>query len=255
MQQQLDPSHHELLQQKFLASYDYPVNEDGQWSGTVRWWPGPKWLFDQESRNKNKQGNGDRPVSLAFSPGDMNGDQQRALQGELPLLTSQAAEIPTEYEDRVKEFYARVGQTRLSRMKIEAGVDIVRRLAEEEHFAISDIDYALDWIVRNLDTRFNGSVQSLGLLSHVISEALQERAQRDRKKQQQRSRRDEEEQEERKIEVRERVEREISGLAVDKQRRLREQAIENLSKQGVQRQFMLEGVIKSEMVRLVALGK
>ena len=255
VQQQLDPSHTELLQQKFLASYDYPVNDDGQWSGTVRWWPGPKWLFDQESRNRNKQGNDSRlasPVSFATEKHDR---QQRSIQGELPLLSYHAAEIPEEYESRVKEFYSRVGQGRLSRMKIEAGAATIRRLAEDENFTLGDIDYALEWIVRNLDTRFDGSVKSLGLLSHVMGEALQERARKDRKKEQQRTRRAEEEQEQGNMKARQRTERELNGLPVEELQQIREQAIENLARQGVKLGFMLEGVIKSEMLRLVECKK
>lgn len=251
VQQQLDPSHTELLQQKFLASYDYPVNDEGQWSGTVRWWPGPKWLFDQESRNRNKQANDSRLIDRESSVIEKQERRQRSIQGELPLLSYQAAAIPEEYESRVKEFYSRMGQVRLSRMKIDSGADILRRLVEEENFTLGDIDYALEWIVRNLDTRFDGSVKSLGLLSHVMSEALQEKARKDRKKQQQRTRRIEDDQEEKKLEARKRAEREVSGLAVDEQQRLRERAIKNLVMQGVKQGFMLEGVIKSEMLRLV----
>ena len=106
VQQQLDPSHNELLRQKFLASYDYPVNDEGQWSGTVRWWPGPKWLFDQENRNRRRQGNEARllpPESFAAEKQEI---RRQPAQGELPLLAYQASEIPEAYESRAQEFYA-----------------------------------------------------------------------------------------------------------------------------------------------------
>ena len=131
------------------------------------------------------------------------------------MLSYSPAEIPQEYENRVKEFYSRVGQTQLSRAKIEAGSHTIRRLVEEEEFTLSDVDYAMEWIIKSVDTRFDGSVKSLGLLSYVMGEALQEKVRKDRKKQQLHAKQAEKEQEERNIASRKRVEHELNGLDTD----------------------------------------
>jgi len=57
--------------------------------------------------------------------------------------------------------------------------------------------------------------------------------------------------EEKEVEDRQRLERGLSELSSSEQTRLRKQAVMSLTKQGIKRGFMLEGVIRSEMLRLM----
>src|SRR5215475_6383381 len=60
---QLDSSNDELQREQFVAKYDYPPRLNGEWSGNVRWWPGEKWLHDQEQKHYKRPGpiNGTNP--------------------------------------------------------------------------------------------------------------------------------------------------------------------------------------------------
>jgi len=174
---QLDPSNEELMREQFVGRYDYPLNEAGEWAGTVRWWPGPKWLYDQEARQRQRLAR-EREVGQYT----VTGREQKTVGSEalpqlaLPLPTKRDQQLSQIYEQRVKQFYTALGQTRPSREKLQMGVAILRNLVEEQNYTVEEVDFTLEWVVRNVQTRFNGRVQSLGILPHVIGEALQERA-------------------------------------------------------------------------------
>jgi hypothetical protein len=251
VQQQLGQSHGELVRENFLASYDYPIGENGQWTGTVRWWPGPKWLHDQENRGKRKQLSDGRlllPGPLGIpSSSDLKG---MSPQLDLPLRSQRATEEPELYGHRVKQFYAGVGQARVSLTKIQAGTEVLRRLVEQDGFSLHDIDFALEWVVNNLDARFGGAVKSLGLLPHVIGEALKDKERSERKRERDRMRQCKEQEEQRRDAQLHLLAKELDCLPLEEQAQLRREAIKSLTEQGFQRPFLMETLIKQEMVRL-----
>src|SRR5215510_1185788 len=106
----------------------------------------------------------------------------------LPLPTKRDQQRLQIYKQRVKQFYTALGQTRPSREKLQMGVAVLRNLVEEQNYTVEEVDFTLEWVVHNVQARFHGRVQSLGVLPHVIGEALQERAGRER--QQERARRE-----------------------------------------------------------------
>lgn len=252
VQQQLDPSHNELAHEKFLASYDYPLDENGQWTGTIRWWPGPKWLHDQENKSKRKPINEELSLLPASPVVDDQDSDPLAAQMHLPLPAHQALEIPELYENRVKKFYAAVGHTRLSQAKVQAGVAVVRRLAETEGFSLYDIDCALQWIVENLNTKFGGVVKSLGLLPHVISEALREKDIGEKKQKQTSLHVQEVEQEKQRVQKIKICERDLASLSAERQEKLRRQAMQQLREEGVPPRFMVDGLVRERMVEILA---
>ena len=121
VQQQLDPSHHELVREKFLTSYDYPLDESGNWTGSIRWWPGAKWLYDQEMRQRPKRALEAR--LLPMLAGEPHAEKApESPQIALPFPSKRTQLQVQAYEPNVQRFYERLGQTRLSREKIRAGV-------------------------------------------------------------------------------------------------------------------------------------
>lgn len=248
---QLDPSNEELMREQFVGRYDYPLNEAGEWAGTVRWWPGPKWLYDQEARQRQRQAREAGQYAAT-------GREQKTIASEvlpqlaLPLPTKRDQQLLQIYEQRVKQFYTALGQTRPSREKLQMGVAVLRNLVEEQNYTVEEVDFTLEWVVCNVQTRFNGRVQSLGILPHVIGEALQERAGRERQQERARLR------EQRAKEVQDdnivsaqAVAARLEAIPSEERDRLRIEAIRSLTEQGFQRQFLLENLIKIEMVRLL----
>jgi hypothetical protein len=80
------------------------------------------------------------------------------------MPTHRAVEMPELYEQRVKNFYADIGQSRVSQSKVASGTGVIRSIVEEEGFTLAEVDYTLRWIIRNLNARFGGTVKSLVLL-------------------------------------------------------------------------------------------
>ena len=96
-------------------------------------------------------------------------------------------------------------------------------------------------------------MKSLGLLPHVIGEALQEKAHRDRA-QRRRARVVDERQEEPESTHWKVLEEHLAALSPVEQQELRQKAIQSLARQGVKPEFMRDTVIKSEMGVLLETG-
>jgi hypothetical protein len=254
VQQQLEPSHDELVREKFIASYDYPCDDLGQWTGTIRWWPGAKWLYDQESKQKRRSGRENAaslPISetqevIELSP------QSTAAQLALPMTNRRAVEVPELYEQRVKNFYTSVGQSRVSQAKILSGAGVIRNIVEEEGFSLAEVDYTLHWITRNLHARFSGAVKSLGVLPHVIGEALKEREHEDKRKEKRVAAVQKMTQDRQQVEGRRGQEGSLAELSEEYQEQLRQRAIRELQEEGIQARFMLPGLIKERILEILA---
>jgi hypothetical protein len=110
--QQLDPSHEELQREYFLASWEYTHDEEGQWTGVVRWWPGKKWFSDQEARKAPKEVSQEceglralpAPASVSSAPSSVDDHGLSAVEADMSA-----------YEQQVREFYTALGQPRISR--------------------------------------------------------------------------------------------------------------------------------------------
>jgi hypothetical protein len=250
--QQLDPSQDELVREKFIASYDYPCDDRGQWTGTIRWWPGAKWLYDQESKQKRRSGRENAASLPVAESQDMIDVQPHAISGQLalPMPTHRAVEMPELYEQRVKNFYADIGQSRVSQSKVASGTGVIRSIVEEEGFTLAEVDYTLRWIIRNLNARFGGTVKSLGILPHVIGEALKEREYEKKKNARDFSASQKVKQDKEKIEGLKAREMNLADLSDGQREQLRQKAIQELQDEGVQQRFMLPGLIKERMLEI-----
>jgi hypothetical protein len=216
----------------------------------IRWWPGAKWLYDQEMRQRPKRTA--EIKSLSVIPVDQQNRRiNESPQLALPLSNKHEQQMVQTYEQHVTRFYERLGQTRPSREKIQIGVTILQNLVEEQHYSTDEIDFAMKWIVRNLETRFKGRVQSLGILPHIIGEALQEKAANDRHRERVRVRQQEERESIERDERNARTVEKLSTLPSEEYERLRKEAIRSLTEQGFQRQFIRDTLVKIEMVRLL----
>jgi len=105
-------------------------------------------------------------------------------------------------------------------------------------------------MVSNLERRFNGNIHSLGLMAHVIGEALKDKNRRERVQKRQRVRQDRVQAEKEVETQRESDEQEIAKLPEIEQQRLRDAAMKKLESQGVKPKFMVAGLVRDEVLRL-----
>lgn len=248
---QLDLSNEELKREQFVAKYDYPLTNSGEWSGNIRWWPGSKWLYDQEHKQQ-KQLDDNRKDAVSLLPLALEGQAQTNISPQLFLpLTSRTQRLADDpYDKRVRSFYTALGQSRPSREQVKAGVAVLQNLVGEQHYTWEEIDFTAEWMVGNLERRFNGNIQSLGLMAHVIGEALKDKTRRERVQKRHKVQHDHRQKEKEVVVQRGSDEREITKLPEAEQQQLRQSAMKNLEAQGLKPRFMLEGVIKDEMLRL-----
>lgn len=165
--QQLDPSHEELRREGFLAVWEYTLDAHGKWNGVMRWWPGPKWFYEQNARRGQRDPSEQHEPMLALPhPG-----------GETPaqphrFVPATEAGLEAAHAHRVKAFYAQQKHLRVSKEKIEKEAKILERL-EHEGFTPAEIDVALSWLLQNRE-KFGGEIHSLKLLPDTIGQSLRE---------------------------------------------------------------------------------
>jgi hypothetical protein len=252
VQQQLDPSNEELVREKFVASYDYPLDATGKWTGLIRWWPGPKWIYDQDQKNKRQKSENSRPCFHAIDSNSEVTDTSLPPQLSLPLLRSPTLDLEEQYTQRVMSFYSKLGQERPSREKIRAGVKVLQNLVNDQRYSIDEIDFVLDWVVDNLESKLGGRIQSLGIIPHVIGEALREKMVRDRRRAKTCARFEAERRVHEQEDLNKKVETQLGTLPTESRQKLREEAISHLLEQGIPKRFLLDGLVKMEMGRLLA---
>jgi hypothetical protein len=250
VQQQLDPSHEELVRERFLASYEYLRDKNGKWTGSIRWCPGLKWFYDQEQKKRHKDISAESAITIpqVLSLEDKNASL--ATQMQLPLEAPNPVANKT-YGPRVAQFYAEVGYGRVSRQKIEAGVRILSDLIEKQRYTWDEINTALSWIVDNR-AKFGRDIYSLNLLPHILEQALRDHIKsvaQDVKRQKVNSDREAFARQERQQDT---LEQKLRELSDEQREHLRNRAIEVLSDQGVKSPFLLDSLIRSEMLYLLA---
>lgn len=171
VKQQLDPAHEELRREGFLESWEYLTGKDATWTGVIRWWPGQKWLSEQELRRARREGT--EPVlaqsALCLYAKRSSGDEEET---NSEILTDGPRDAVSDV-DFVRQLYLQLGQKRVAKQKVESGVRILHDLCGQG-FNRKEITKALQWVLQNRQ-RFGDSVYSLGILPHVIGQALQSR--------------------------------------------------------------------------------
>jgi hypothetical protein len=129
---------------------------------------------------------------------------------------------------------------------------VIRSLVEEEGFSLAEVDYTLRWITKNLNGRFGGSVKSLGIVPHVIGEALKERDSENKRKEQKIASSQKVKECKQKVEELRAREVSLAELSDEQLELLRQRAIQELQEEGVQQRFMLHGLIKERMLEIFA---
>jgi hypothetical protein len=116
------------------------------------------------------------------------------------------------------------------------------------------VDFALDWIIGNVVKRFDGRVKSIGILPHVIGEALGDRAAFEKKKSRtERVNEDGKAQQKSEAERKE-IEGRLRRMPKQEQEELRQVAVAGLMQQGIPQRFLLEAMVTAEMCRLLQEG-
>lgn len=152
-------------------------------------------------------------------------------------------------EEKVREFYQQIGQSKVSRQKVKAGVKILSDL-KHQGFSLTDIFWSMTWIVTHQDL-FGGKVHSLALLPQVISQALQERGTEKRREAKSQQQTQEEQRIKAEQERRHELERLYHSLSPTEQVSLRAVAVEGLLQRGIEKRFLVEPLIRGEICRLL----
>lgn len=167
-------------------------------------------------------------------------------------LTAQKEHLssPSSSEEvKVREFYQHIGQPKVSRQKVKAGVQILADL-KSQGFSLVDIVWAMTWIVSHQDL-FGGKVHSLALLPQVISQALQERE----AEKQQKAKKQSQAQGDQRLKAeqarRQELDRLYQSLSPNEQAALREVAVDGLLQSGIEQRFLVEPLIRGEVCRLL----
>lgn len=172
--QQLDLSHEELRREGFLAAWEYTLDPQGKWNGVIRWWPGPKWFHDQNSRGLPRDLS--VPSEGMMTLNEMEEREAAPREAALSVVSEKTAPLAgaSTRMQKVTAFYAQQKLTRVSKEKIEKETKILERL-EQEGFTPAEIDVAISWLLHNRE-KFGGDIHSLKLLSETIGQALTEHA-------------------------------------------------------------------------------
>ena len=249
--QQLDPSHEELRREGFLAAWEYTLNQQGKWNGVIRWWPGPKWFSDQNSRRMQRELSDQSEGMLPLSElDDERTPQNPHSVSETPLLAAFSGQAQSRLK-KIAAFYAQQQHSRVSKEKIEKEAKILERL-ENEGFTTSEIDVAMSWLLQNRE-KFGGDIHSLKLLPEIIGQALTEHTRICRAKE--KARRHNSQREEVGNNQQSSPEREagLQNLSMDEKADLQELAVASLIRAGYKAEIVreLKSLVKNEMYRLL----
>jgi hypothetical protein len=249
VKQQLDPAHEELRREEFLESWEYTFGKEATWTGVIRWWPGKKWLSEQEMRRGKKEGT---ESILLQSPISVNKDVPLCDQKETNSeILSNMTQVELQDVDFVRHLYSQLGQKRVTKQKIESGLRILHDL-DAQGFSRTEISNALQWVLHNKH-RFGDSVYSLGILPHVIGQALRSRATELSEDTKEKVKETQAHQEKAEQDHRRELEQQFLALPVSRQSEMQEQAIFRLIGQGYDAKLIriMKSLVRQEIYRML----
>jgi hypothetical protein len=249
VKQQLDPAHEELRREDFLELWEYISGKEAAWTGVIRWWPGKKWLSEQEIRRGKKEGA--EPVLLTSS---VFVSQKISICDSEETNSEVLSSVPdgeTSDADFVRHLYSLLGQKRVTKQKIESGVRILNDLSTQG-FSRTEISNTLQWVLHNKH-RFGDSVYSLGILPHVIGQALQSRATEPSEDAKEKAKETQSRQEKAEQDHRRELEQQFLALPASRQSEMQELAISRLISQGYDAKIIriMKSLVRQEMYRML----
>jgi len=249
--QQLDPSHEELRREGFLAAWEYTLDQRGKWNGVIRWWPGPKWFQDQNSRRiqRNLSEQSEGMFALLEMEGE-NTQQQHQPVIDVPVVEAPSGQSHARLE-RVTAFYTQQQHTRVSKEKIEKEAKILERL-EQEGYTTAEIDTALMWLLQNR-AKFGGEIHSLKLLPETIGQALTKNAKVSNTKEKVRRQNSQREDVDANQQVSVEKEAKFRSLSETERENLHELAVARLVRAGYKAEVVreLKLLVQNEMLRIL----
>ena len=248
VKQQLDPAHEELQREGFLESWEYVAGKEEIWTGVIRWWPGRKWLSEQDLRRGKKES---AEPALLPSPVCMTSEidiaEKKSTNSE---ILSNALDASSDVEF-VRHLYVQLGQKRVTKQKLENGVRILCDLGAQG-FSRLEISNALQWVLHNKH-RFGDSVYSLGILPHVIGQALQSRSTGSNANARETQKEAKAHQEQEEHGHRRELEQQFLALPISRQNDMQEQAISRLINQGYDAKLIrvMKSLVRQEIYRML----
>lgn len=249
VKQQLDPAHEELRREEFLESWEYVPGKDATWTGVIRWWPGKKWLSEQEMRRGKKEGADmtQVPTPILVNQKIEVCDKEKT---NSEILTNKPCDDQSNI-DFVRHLYLLLGQKRVAKQKVESGLRILHDLSQQG-FSRNEIANALQWVIRN-KPRFSDSVYSLGILPHVIGQALQDRVTGPMEASKEQVKEVQAQQEKAEQDRRQKLEEQFLALPASRQDEMQEQAISRLINQGYDAKLIriMKSLVRQEVYRML----
>jgi hypothetical protein len=190
----------------------------------------------------------EHPYTQSEEQGGATAPKLTSLDRTTPAEPSSAI-LPTAERKQVKDFYSQIGQPRISRQKLEAGVKVLTDL-KDQGFSSEEISWGLTWTLNHKD-QFGREIHSLGLLPCVIGQALQERDEAKRATAKKQQHADKEQQHRAEQTRQQHLEKLYHSLAPAEQAFWKEQAVQTLLQSGIARRFLSEVLVKAEACRLL----
>ncbi len=152
-------------------------------------------------------------------------------------------------ESLVRTFYGSLGQVKIADELVQEGMAVLQGLIEEG-YSRDEVEDALGWAVDNVK-----GIHSIRILPKVIGQALGDKESKrlieEREELERRKRAEEEERIEADREKQDKVDRRFRRLRKGEREEIEKTARENLLKQGVKPEFMLEGLVRIERNKIV----
>ena len=152
-------------------------------------------------------------------------------------------------EGLARTFYESIGQVKIAEELIQEGMAVLQDLIDQG-YSREEVEYALGWAVDNVK-----GVHSIRILPKVIGQALGDQESKELIEKRQELERKERAEEKKQLEADEKrqsgLDRKFRKLPKKEREEIEEAARENLIKQGIKREFMLETLVRMERNKIL----
>ncbi len=152
-------------------------------------------------------------------------------------------------ESLVRTFYESIGQAKIAEELVQQGMAVLQDLIDQR-YSREEVEYALGWAVDNVK-----GVHSIRILPKVIGQALGDQESKELIEKRRELEGKEKVEERKRLEVDEKrqsaLDRKFRKLPKKEREEIEEAARNNLVKQGIKREFMLDTLVRMERNKIL----